>query len=485
MIFHSRLPTWVLRLGTLLLGSLLCLSAALYNGFPLVTSDSGSYLNVAVRPEVPADRPITYGLFMLVTSLRFSYWLIIWAQALLLAGLLLRCLQAFVPQLTSRVLRLALVGLVAWATGFSWYCSQLMPDIFTAIGLLALGLLVLGKFRSSWEQIGLLGVLLLSTIMHNSNLLSFSLTALGFGVVAWQQRLFARQLLRRAHWLAATATVLAGWVILPTLHAAYGGGFTLSRAAPVFLMGRLVEAGIVDAYLEDHCGDEDATWLCAYRDHLPSDAIGFLWGADSPYNKTGGLEANLVGYRRIVHAIFTSPRYYPQLATMAVQSTLRQLTHFAHGDGLWAYRENSSPYWRIPDLAPHEMKPYLSSLQNNNSLHFEDLNSRTYTAQVVALLAVAVAIAARPRYQQQSQRATPALLLLTIWGLGLVANAFAVGALANVLDRLQGRVAWLLPLGALLLVAELLPALTDWVRARWAEHLGAGPAATSIPKDQP
>jgi hypothetical protein len=98
---------------------------------------------------------------------------------------------------------------------------------------------------------------------------------------------------------------------------------------------------------------------------------------------------------------------------------------------------------------------------------------------------VAVAIAARPRYQQQSQRATPALLLLAIWGLGLVANAFAVGALANVLDRLQGRVAWLLPLGALLLVAELLPALTDWVRARWAEHLGAGPAATSIPKDQP
>ena len=481
MSISFRRPIGLPRFGWLLLGSLICLSAALYNGFPLVTSDSGAYINSAIHQEVPPDRPITYGLFMLVTSLRFSYWFIIWAQSLLLAALLLRCVVEFVPWLRSWPLRLALVGVVAWATGFSWYCSQLMPDIFTAIGLMTLGLLVLGRFRSGLEQALLLALLLLSTIMHSSNLLSFSLTTLGFGVVAWQQRLFARRLVRRAHWLAATAVVLASWGLLPALHMAFGGGFVITRAAPVFLMGRLVEAGVVDAYLADHCGDPDATWLCAYRDRLPNDAIGFLWGQDSPYQLTGGLEANLVGYRRVVRAILTSPRYYPRLAAMAVQSTLRQLTHVAHGDGLWAYRENSSPYWRIPDLAAYEMKPYLSSLQNHSALHFEDLTERSYTTQLLAVLVVLGGVAAKRRGQGAAGR-TPVLLLLTLWGLGLVANAFATGALANVLDRLQGRVAWLLPFGAALLLAEQGPALAAWVRARLPRRAELpAPAPTSRP----
>lgn len=460
-----RLPLWVL-----LLGSLICLSAALYNGFPLVSSDTGTYLNSAVHRDVPTDRPITYGLFLRLASLRFSYWFAIWAQCLLLAALLLRCVAEFVPWLRSWVLRLALLGGLAWATGFAWYSSQLMPDIFTPIGLLALGLLVLGRFDSRLGQGLLLLTLLLATITHTSNLLSYTLTCLAMGVLAWQQRLFARQLLRRAHWLAATATVLAGWVVLPALHAGFGGGFTITRAAPVFLMGRLVEAGIVDAYLNDHCGDPDAAWLCAYRDKLPNDAITFIWDGSSPYNQTGGLEANLSAYRRIVRAIFTSPRYYPRLATMAIQSTFRQLTHIAQGDGLVAYRENTSPYWKIPDLASYEMKPYLSSLQNHSSLHFEELTERTYTTQNWALLVLALGAAAVHR-RQLPQPAVPALLVLVLWCFGMVFNAFATGALANVIDRLQGRVAWLLPFGALLLLASALPALLAWGRQRWLPGL--------------
>ncbi len=458
----KRIPVWVL-----LLGSLLCLSAALYNGFPLVSSDTGTYLNSAVHRDVPTDRPITYGLFLRIASLRFSYWFAAWAQCLLLAALLLRCVAEFVPQLRSWVLRLALLGGLAWATGFAWYSSQLMPDIFTPIGLLALGLLVLGRFGSRLEQGLLLLVLLLSAITHTSNLLSYTLTCLSVGALAWHQRLFVRALLKRAHWLAATATVLAGWLVLPTVHLAFGGGFTITKAAPVFLMGRFVEAGIVDAYLNDHCNDPDAAWLCAYRDKLPNDAITFLWDGSSPYNQTGGLEANLSGYRRIVRGILTSPRYYPRLATMAVQSTLRQLTHIAQGDGLVAYRENSSPYWKITELAPYEKKPYMSSLQNHSSLHFEELTERVYNVQNWALLVLALAAAAVHQRRLPSV-AVPAFLLLVVWCLGMVFNAFAAGALANVIDRLQGRVAWLLPFGALLLLASSLPALAAWGRQRLA-----------------
>ena len=85
------------------------------------------------------------------------------------------------------------------------------------------------------------------------------------------------------------------------------------------------------------------------------------------------------------------------------------------------------------------------------------LNERTYAAQLLALL-VAVGLVALAR-RTAAPRYVPHLLLLTIVGLGLVANAFVTGALANVLDRLQGRVAWLLPFVALLVAAEFGPGL--------------------------
>ena len=446
----------------LLLTVLLLLSAGLYNGFPLVTSDSGTYINSAIHHDVPNDRPIVYGLFIRATGLKFSLWGVVLAQALGLAWLLLRYVAEFAPRVRRRLGRLALLGLLVWATGASWYCSQLMPDVFTPIGLLALGLLLLGRHRSRGEQAGLLALTALAAMMHNSNLLTFSLVVLGFGAVAVWLGVFRRQLASWRHWLLTTATVLLCWVALPAIHAAFGGGFVLSRATPVFLLARLLEAGILDKYLERNCDTAVPLRLCAYRDQLPNDAIAFLWDEKSPYYKTGGLEANLAEYRGIVRDILTTPRYYPYLAVEGVRATLRQLTHVAHGDGLVPFRENTNPYWKVQEFASYELKQYLSSLQNRNALEFTSLNERTYAAQLLALLVVAAVVAAARR--AATARYAAHLLLLTILGLGLVANAFVTGALANVLDRLQGRVAWLLPFAALLLLAEFGPEL---VRPLW------------------
>ncbi len=52
---------------------------------------------------------------------------------------------------------------------------------------------------------------------------------------------------------------------------------------------------------------------------------------------------------------------------------------------------------------------------------------------------------------------------LALVGTTLVSNAFATGAVANVYDRLQARVAWILPFAVLVLPTELLLGLwTDW-----------------------
>ena len=49
------------------------------------------------------------------------------------------------------------------------------------------------------------------------------------------------------------------------------GGFALS-------FGRMLQDGIVNQYLEDHCPDPKLT-LCAYKDQLPDDADVWFWGS--------------------------------------------------------------------------------------------------------------------------------------------------------------------------------------------------------------
>ncbi|WP_201983301.1 hypothetical protein [Hymenobacter rubidus] len=317
----------------LLLGSLVLLYGGLYNGFPLVTYDTGTYLGSGLDLSVPDDRPLTYGLFTRLASLNFSLWFVIFFQCLVLAGLLLRYLEVYVPRARHPATRVALLAAFVWATGLSWISCELMPDIFTAIGLLAIGLVLLGHARTGLGRAGLLVLALVSAMMHSSNVLTFSLVVAGVGALAALRGWFRRGWLRPAPWGLSMAAVLAAWLVLPGLHAAFGGEFAISRAAPAFLMGRLSETGILEKFLDDNCGWNKGYSLCAYRDSLPNTAAAFVWSDKSPMNQTGGWNAHLDEYRGIIGQVLTSPRYYPYLASEAAQATLRQLTHALHGNG--------------------------------------------------------------------------------------------------------------------------------------------------------
>ncbi|WP_188812609.1 hypothetical protein [Hymenobacter cavernae] len=434
----------------LLLSGLVLISAGLYNGYPLVTPDTGTYIDSALSFNVPDDRPITYGLFILVTGFKKTLWFVTFFQSLLLAWLLLRYVEVFVPRFTHPFWRVALVALTAWTTGVSWYSSQLMPDIFTPIGLLALGLVLIRRQQSKIEVGLLLAIVLASEMMHNSNMLTYTLVILGFGGIALATRLFGKQLVRWTTWLLTTVVVLSGWLTLPAIHAHFGGEFTISRASHAFLVARLVEAGVIDKFLNENCGPANSYTLCPFRDKLPNDAIGFIWDGNGPLSKAGGWNAVREEYNLIIRQILTSPSYYPYLLSDGIQSTLRQLTHIGHGDGLQPSREDSNPYRSVQRFAPYELKKYMNSLQNRGQLSFTTLNERVYGAHLWALVALGVLLTTPLRL-----RLAPATIpMVVVLGLGIVCNAFVTGALANVLDRLQGRISWLLPFAALLLVAE-------------------------------
>ena len=449
----------------LLLGSLVLLYGGLHNGFPLITYDTGTYLGSGMDVVVPDDRPIAYGLFTAAASLHFSLWFVIFFQCLLLAGLMLRYFVVYVPRVRHPATRLALLLAFVWATGVSWISCELMADVFTPIGVLALGLVLLGHAPRWPDRLGLLALTLTAAMMHSSNVLTFSLVAGGLGALAAARGWFRRGWLRAAYWRQGMATVLAVWLVLPGLHAALGGDFAISRAAPAFLMGRLSETGILEKFLDRNCDDKKAYSLCPYRDSLPNTAAAFVWSNKSPLNLTGGWNAHLGEYRRIIGQVLTSPRYYPYLASEAVQATLRQLTHGTPGGAPPACGVDTPPWSQVKRFRNgYELKEYMASMQNTSVLDFTALNERLPWIYMLSLVALLLGLA-QARIRQLIGPAGAMLLVLT--GINLVANAFVTGNLANVLDRLQVRVAWLLPFATLLLLAQHGPTILRAAMRRW------------------
>ena len=118
---------------TIIIGALIFMIFALYNGYPVVMhGDTSTYLESAFEQSVPSERPVFYGLFILITSLGATIWPTIFVQCLILSYLCIRLLRAYIPNISNLHI-VALTLLIALSTISSWYAGQIMPDIFTPI----------------------------------------------------------------------------------------------------------------------------------------------------------------------------------------------------------------------------------------------------------------------------------------------------------------------------------------------------------------
>jgi hypothetical protein len=119
------------------------------------------------------------------------------------------------------------------------------------------------------------------------------------------------------------------------------GGLALS-------FGRMLQDGIVDRYLADHC-PEQRLKLCKHRHELPTDADVFFWsGKGSIFNNLGRF-AGLGD--EMSEIVVGSLRDYPLWQVeLALAATAHQLTRVATGEGVvntvW------HTYWAIDTFAP-------------------------------------------------------------------------------------------------------------------------------------
>jgi hypothetical protein len=348
-------------LGLILLSTLIGISSALINGYPIVFSDTSTYLASGFSLETPVDRPIIYGILLRLFSLNgLSLWLVIGVSTFLLCWLLYQVIITFfgLDKVKSALATVITCLILSLFSSFSWNNSQLMPDIFTPI-LLFTTILLLNKKTFKRTDIGLYFLFVVATSTHLSHItynISFLVTIGVLGYLIPKMRNFIN---------FKVLSVLIGLTFLSILTM----GSALSKSKHVFFMGAMVEHGIAKAYLDENC-DYHTFGLCAYKDDLPQLAWRFVWDEDSPLysEEVGGWKGSKDEFNQIIRATLTERKYIGMHITASILATFDQLQRAGIGDGNGVFLEETLLYQRIAKYFPHEIKAYQSSLQQKGEL---------------------------------------------------------------------------------------------------------------------
>ncbi|MEO8734250.1 MAG: hypothetical protein ABI373_07955, partial [Flavobacteriales bacterium] len=328
------------RAVILLTCTCIILLPALINGFPFVYSDTGTYLKSAFEGYIPFDRPYWYGVFVRITSGGgLSLWGVVIVQSALCAAYILRVSKLLVPAGKAKRAAVIICAVLTAGTGLSWYAGQLIPDIFTGIGLLAVYLLLRGR-EGAWLRVFDVLIVVAACWMHLSNLIILPLVGCALLILGRWFSPAPKPFDKKWKWLVAS-TVLA-WAGLGIANRVVDGAFYLSRSGHVFLVGRMVDTGMLKAYLKEHCATEHFN-LCAYADSLPGTSGEFLWGDNSPVREEGGWKATGPEYDRIIRGTLAEPRFLLWHVRASVASTAEQLCAWQICGGL------QTAWYRSPD----------------------------------------------------------------------------------------------------------------------------------------
>ena len=417
---------------------------ALWNGYPLVFADTGTYLAQAIEHYLGWDRPVFYSLFLLPLHATLTTWPVVFAQALLAAHTLHLVCRVLLPRASPWWL-LAITALLSVATALPWFASQLMPDLFTSLLVLALALLILTPERlARGERIWLVLFAAFMIAAHQSHLpLAVALLAV---LVPLRRSLGAAPFARGDLARAVAPAVLAAIALLSVNLAGFGRA-SLSPYGNVFLLARVIYDGPGMHVLQRDC--PQAGWrLCRFVGELPASSDGFLWRPDGPVARAGGAkrvsaEANAI----IGRALRSEPA--AELDAF-LGDALQQLTRFATGDGLQPWPVEVSP--RIArHFPPGEFSSYSAARQTRGTLALPTWLNVLHIG--AACLGVGGSLLLLPLALRR--RHVIAGFLIAVL-LALTVNAAITGGLSAVHDRYQSRVMWLPLLLAMLAAATLL-----------------------------
>lgn len=448
-------------------GAFILLFVAFYNGYPLFFSDSGTYIYSGFEKFVPYDRPITYGLFVFIFSLKKSFWFVVFIQNLITSYVLYESIRLLLGAKFSNFKFLFITNLLTLFTGVAWYSNQIMPDFFTPVFILLLFLILFHTKATKAQLFFWCALLILAGISHFSHLLIGLVLLAVFYVVQWlliNRKVIEAKKAELKRFLLALGTIVLCWFIVPTINYSVDGDYVISKGSHAFLVAHLADNGMLNKFLKENCDNPKYSHLklCDYTNKVPTGLASFLWDENSVFENTGSWENSKEEYDIIINANLTRPDY---LVTNIYKSSiygLTQLTRFNIGDGMIDHLEGTAPYQQVYWQMNDELNNYLNSRQNRfngKTLGFTLLNSIQKVLVTMSALFL-LWLFFSPLKKQVNQKS---ILYLSFVVLGVIINAMILGGLNAPADRFQARVVWLLPFVVLVFVyinwAEIIKAL--------------------------
>jgi hypothetical protein len=424
-------------IGNLLL--LVCCSSfllipALINGYPIVNSDTGTYLFSGFLCETPADRPITYGLLIRALSGNgATLWTVVIVQACVVAALITMIIRHYFVGRQYYIISLLMVLLLATTTSLSWIVCELIADVYTTIGFLATICLFICK-TNKIQKILLYALLFVTICTHMSHAAIFIVLIIALFI--FRKQLFRQENIKEA---IQKVSIIAGICILSLVALSP----TAAKSKHDFLMASFLQKGILKKYLDDKCPTIPYK-ICKYRNTMEDDPNWFLWSSESPFQKEGCWDGTRKEYTAINNDILMHMPYNTLFIEQSIPYTLQQLVSFKIGDGNTVFDCNSNIAFAIGRYVSNsEYEQFLASMQNTQSYITGKLNlfntiiMGIVIISIMGIMLLFILSNCTPTYSMKQ--------LLLICFTGIIVNCWDCATFAQVNGRYGCRVMWLLP----------------------------------------
>lgn len=425
----------------IIISSSILLSLTIYNGFPFVFADSGTYLSTAIEAfdkrwlSTSWNRPPFYSIFVFILHMKYSLWPIVIAQAFIISHLIyltLRVMLGVIQPLTY----ILIIVILSLLTSLPWIVGQITPDLFTGIVILGLYLLAFKKNDLNKAEYIYLILLTASSISFHFSHIPL---ALGLCFLILISYIFIYRSWKK-YLLSATSILLPlilAITALMSVHFLSKGEAAVSTHGHLFLLARSLEDGPAMKYLEDECSIKQYR-LCQYLDQLGGHPAEFLWDKDSPIYKIG---VNDIRTEAKVIVENTLKKYPVWSFILAIKATLTQFVTFDTGTWLKQYinEEGASINTVINTYFNSSYTAYANSIQNTGKL---PITSFIWIHRIAIIVAIFLLLGAS--IYLKARKSNALFIFLAFIVIGLLINAFVCGALSLVTDRYQSRIIWLI-----------------------------------------
>lgn len=444
-----------LNLAYFVISVLILMSVSIYNKFPLLYPDSGTYLDRTMSLVPSPDKAIGYTLFIKCVTWQTTSWLVVIFQNIIINYLIFSVLKLFFQNKLLYFVHFITIIILSFFSSLPWFSNLIMPDIFTSATILIFILFVLQQNISRINYLLYSVFLFISIISHLSNLfILLILLVIFLTIYAFHFRKMFKFTLNITRVVIITGVFFTSWIFISLYNYSHNFGFRTSLCSNVLLTAKFNNTGLLKIYLDKECisGNENA--LCEFKDSLPESSDKFLWGDKSPlyfYKEPKGTEGWLQAdslYKPIIRDIFTSPQYYSKILSDILYYTSLQLVSVKPGTGKIAFGEFSAPYYAYREKFRCDLAGFFVSRQNNNQIPFKIIDSINLLFLFLSVVIIMTGLLILKNNHKF-------ILFILIAVAGLVANALLTSSLSVVEDRYQSRIIWLLPLSAIILAAQM------------------------------